>query len=377
MNIVVAPDSYKGSLTSLQVAKTMRNAILEIDPDCEISMKPMADGGEGSLECLLSTTKGKKIPIICTGPLGEKMKTFYGITQSGVAVIEGANIAGLMQVPDVMRNPDVTTTYGIGEVIVDALNRGCRSFIIGIGGSATNDGGLGMMIALGMTAFDKTGMKLDGYGIDVLKVDKVDFTNFDSRLADINIKVACDVDNPLCGRKGATVVYGPQKGTTTEQIELYGQALDKYSDLIENELQVSFKNVQGAGAAGGLGFAFLTMGANLVSGAKLIAQTIQLEKVIKNADLVIAGEGQSDEQTLYGKAPGYVASIAKKHDVPVILISGSLTRNGGALRERFSGCFSIINEPLSLEQSMKNAEKLLYKQTKQIIHLIKEIKKKE
>lgn len=377
MNIVVAPDSYKGSLTSLQVAKTMRDAILEIAPDDEVTMKPMADGGEGTLDCLLNTTNGKRVLIKCTGPLGEKVNTFYGITPCGTAIIEGANIAGLVQVPDDMRNPDVTTTYGIGEVIVDALNQGCQSFIIGIGGSATNDGGLGMMIALGMTAFDKAGNILDGYGIDLLKVDKVDFTNFDARVAHINIKVACDVDNPLCGRKGATFVYGPQKGTIIEQIGLYDRALDKYSDLIENELKVSFKNVQVAGAAGGLGFAFLTIGANLVSGAKLLAQTIKLEKVIKNADLVITGEGQSDEQTLNGKAPGYVAWLAKKYNVPVILISGSITGNGEVLRERFSGCFSIINEPLSLEKSMKHAKELLFNQTKQIIHLMKMIKKEE
>ena len=375
MNIVVAPDSYKGSLTALQAAEIIQSAILQVEQSSQVSVMPMADGGEGTLDCLLSTTRSEKVPITCTGPLGEKITTYYGITQFGTAIIEIANIAGLVQVPEEKRNPDETTTFGIGEVILDALDRGCQSLIIGIGGSATNDGGLGMMIALGMTAKNKAGNKLDGYGKDLLQLDKVDFTDFDPRLAEISIKVASDVDNPLCGKMGATVVYGQQKGATSEQIELYDKALDNYSDVIEAKLNTSFKQSQGAGAAGGLGFSLLTMGAKLVSGAKLIAEEMHLEEVIEGADLVITGEGQSDEQTLFGKAPGYVATIAKSYDVPVILISGSIIGDRDKLRGKFSGCFSTINEPLPLEKCMKNAEKLLFDQTKQIFHLIKTIKK--
>src|SRR5690625_425240 len=236
MNIVVAPDSYKGSLTALQAAEIIQSAILEVDQSSQVSVMPMADGGEGTLDCLLSTTRSEKVPITCTGPLGEKITTYYGITQFGTAIIEIANIAGLVQVPEEKRNPDETTTFGIGEVILDALDRGCQSLIIGIGGSATNDGGLGMMIALGMTATDKNGKELKGYGKDLLHLDKVDFSNFDPRIAKATFKVACDVENPLCGEKGATSVYGPQKGATPEQIVLYDKALEKYSDIMEDQL---------------------------------------------------------------------------------------------------------------------------------------------
>src|SRR5690625_3429058 len=323
----------------------------------------MADGGEGTLDFLLSTTRSEKVPITCTGPLGEKITTYYGITQFGTAIIEIANIAGLVQVPEEKRNPDETTTFGIGEVILDALDRGCQSLIIGIGGSATNDGGLGMMIALGMTAKNKAGNKLDGYGKDLLQLDKVDFTDFDPRLAEISIKVASDVDNPLCGKMGATVVYGPQKGATSEQIELYDKALDNYSDVIEAKLNNSFKQSQGAGAAGGLGFALLTMGAKLVSGAKLIAEEMHLEEVIEGADLVITGEGQSDEQTLFGKAPGYVATIAKSYDVPVILISGSIIGDRKSTRLN-SSHVAISYAVFCLKKKIKTKQIIIEHETK-------------
>ncbi|OZU88151.1 glycerate kinase [Virgibacillus indicus] len=370
MKIIVAPDSFKGSLTSTQASEVIKKSILKVQPSSDVVLKPMADGGEGTLETLLTATDGEQIPIACTGPLGEKIDTAYAIVEGNTAIIECASIAGLVQVPQNKRNPDVTTSFGIGEVIIDALNKGCTNFVIGLGGSATNDGGLGMLQALGMKALDYNGKPIGIYGKDLQQIKKANFNEIDSRLSEIKIKIACDVDNPLCGKRGASAVYGPQKGATAKQIEHYDQSLNNYGDLIETELNQSLKDIPGAGAAGGLGFAMLAIGANLVSGAELLAETIKAEESIQVADLVITGEGQSDEQTLFGKAPGFIASLAKKHHVPVVLISGSLSGDLDVLRERFSGCFSITNKPLSLEACMENAEELLYEQTKQIIHLI-------
>lgn len=373
MNIVIAPDSYKGSLTSLQVSEIMKKAILDMNKNYHVIMKPMADGGEGTLDSLLISSKGESIPILCTGPLGEKIDTTYAIVDSKTAIIECASIAGLIQVPTDQRNPDFTTTYGLGEVMIAALDKGCTSFVIGLGGSATNDGGLGMLLALGMRAWDEQGNVIGPFGKDVHNVSKVSFSDMDGRLKEVSIKVACDVDNPLCGKKGATAVYGLQKGATKEQIRKYDKALHVYGDAVESVIDKSIKDFPGAGAAGGLGFALLSIGAKLVSGAELLADAMNMEEAIEKADLVITGEGQSDEQTLYGKAPGYIAGLAKKYHVPVVLISGSLDGDLDKLRERFAGCFSIINKPLSLEKCMKQADMLLYEQTKQVIHLTESI----
>lgn len=370
MHIVIAPDSYKGSLTSLQVSEIMKRAIKDVNKRIRVTMKPMADGGEGTVDSLLTANKGERIPIECTGPLGEKIHTTYGIVEAQTAIIECASIAGLVQVPVDHRNLDSTTSYGMGEAINDALHKGCTSFVIGLGGSATNDGGLGMLLALGMKAWDEQGNAVGPFGKDVHNVKKVSFSNMNVRLNEAEIKVACDVDNPLCGEKGATAVYGPQKGATKGQIAGYDQALNGYGDVIESAIGKAIKDVPGAGAAGGLGFALLSLGATLVSGAELLADAMYMEAEIQTADFVITGEGKSDEQTLYGKAPGYIAGLAKKYHVPTILISGSLDGNLDTLREQFAGCFSIVNKPLALEICMDQADRLLYEQTKQVVHLI-------
>lgn len=374
MNIVIAPDSFKGSLTSIQVSEIMKNAIQTIDENYNVIMKPMADGGEGTIESLLTATKGESILISCTGPLGEKVNTSYAMIESTTAIIECASIAGLIQVPIDKRNPDKTTSFGIGEAIIAALDKGCTSFVIGLGGSATNDGGLGMLLALGMKAWDEHGKEVGPFGKDVHHIKKVDFSTLDPRLVAVDIQVACDVDNPLCGEKGASKIYGPQKGATKKQVEQYDLSLAHYSDLIESAIGKSVKDTPGAGAAGGLGFALLVIGANLVSGAELLANAMKLEEAIKEADLVITGEGQSDQQTLFGKAPGYIASLAEQHHVPTVLISGSL-EDVDKLGTRFAGCFSIINKPLPLEECMKQAESLLFDQTKQIVQLISTFRK--
>ncbi|WP_088052434.1 glycerate kinase [Virgibacillus dakarensis] len=374
MNIVVAPDSFKGSLTSVEASEIMKSAILNVDSGYSVTMKPMADGGEGTLESLLKARNGERIEVDCTGPLGDKVTTSYGIINGKTAVIECANIVGLTQVPENKLNPDNTTTYGIGEVIIHALNKGCESFIIGLGGSSTNDGGLGMLLALGMSAWDKDGNQITGYGRDLYSVERVQFDNLDTRIAKVEINIASDVENPLCGELGATSVFGPQKGASPKQVKQLDEALRHFGNLVESELHVNIQEIPGAGAAGGLGFALMAIGGSLVSGAALVGDAIGIESAIEAAELVVTGEGQSDEQTLYGKAPGYVATIAKKYGVPVVLISGSLNGNLDPLRERFSGCFSIINKPLSLQQCFEKADKLLFEQTKQVVHLAGNIK---
>ncbi|AQQ52390.1 glycerate kinase [Planococcus lenghuensis] len=373
MKIVIAPDSFKGSLSAAEAAGAMAKAIRQIDGEISVVSKPMADGGEGTMEALLTATTGKRVPVTCTGPIGEKINTYYARIGTDTAIIENASIAGLIQVPESSRNPDFTTSFGIGEVIKHALDQGCTSFIIGLGGSATNDGGLGMLMALGMEAWDENGKKLGAFGQDLLNVDRISMDKLDVRLTSVAIRVASDVDNPLCGPRGATYVYGPQKGALERQLAPYDNAMSKYGKLLESELKRNFMDQPGAGAAGGLGFAFLSLGAQLVSGAKLLADAIEVENEIQDASLVLTGEGQSDEQTLYGKAPGYIAELAQKHGVPVILISGSLSGDLTKLQTRFAGCFSIVNKPMPLQECMANAEPLLIEQTKQIINVIKRI----
>ncbi|WP_163970293.1 glycerate kinase [Oceanobacillus halotolerans] len=374
MKIVLAPDSYKGSLSANEVVKGMRQAIESLPYQDTIIEKPMADGGEGTVDALTTASRGQKIHLTCTGPLGTPIETYYAMLPDHTAVIEVANIAGLTQVPIEKRNPDDTTSYGLGEVIRDALDRGASSLIIGLGGSATNDGGLGMLQALGMEANQQDGTKAGIYGKDLHAVKEVKLEVLDQRLKRTSIQVACDVANPLVGENGASAVYGPQKGSTENQIAQYDQTLAQYAKLIETKQRQSYQSMEGSGAAGGLGFAMLVLGADLVSGAKLVAEAGDLEIAIKEADLVITGEGQSDEQTLYGKAPGYIADLANRYNTPVILLSGSLTGKQDPLRNKFAGCFSIINEPLAVETSMAKAKTLVTEQMKHIRHFISHLK---
>ncbi|WP_058306585.1 glycerate kinase [Gracilibacillus massiliensis] len=373
MKIVIAPDSYKGSLSATEVANTIAQAIEETGSH-QIIKKPMADGGEGTIEAILSATDGQNIVISTSGPLGNSIKTNYAIINKSTAIIETALHAGLYQVPTQHRNPDLTTSFGIGQAILDAIDKGCEQIIVGLGGSATNDGGLGLLQALGLKAYDRNGNQLNKFGKDLLHIHSIDLSELDSRIKKVDFRIACDVDNPLCGELGASAVFGPQKGATSNQVSEYDQALNHFAGLLETTLGQEWRNLPGAGAAGGLGFAFLTIGGKLESGAALIAESIQLDDQLKHADLAITGEGQSDEQTLYGKAPGFVAELANQWHVPTILLSGSLAENNQPLREKFAGCFSIVNRPLSLEDCMKNTSHLLAEQTKQIMTLIHSIR---
>lgn len=370
MKIVIAPDSYKDSLEATAVSEIIAQAIHDVEPSIRTVLKPMADGGEGTLNSLFHMGNIEKIDVYVTGARGEKINTYYGISDDHIAFIEMALIAGLEQVPSSERNPYITTSYGLGEVMEDAYRRGCRQFVIGIGGSATNDGGLGMLQALGMKAYDMNGEAVSVFGKDISNIHTVDVTALIKWQSEVEIKVASDVNNPLCGKRGATYVYGPQKGLFSSNLEQFDQAMDRYGSILETAFQNNCKNQEGAGAAGGIGFALLCLHAKLKSGANLIAQMIELEQELEDATFVITGEGKTDEQTLYGKAPSYVATLAKQYNVPTVLFSGAIKSNHEKLQDQFAGCFSIVNGPLSLEESMSQAETLLYEQTKQIMSLI-------
>ncbi|HEY4600266.1 MAG TPA: glycerate kinase [Cerasibacillus sp.] len=376
MNIVIAPDSFKGSMTALAATAVMERAALDVFPNVKTVLKPMADGGEGTLDILIEATKSIKVPITCTGPLGNPIRTYYALSKDQkTAYIESANIAGLTLVPEEKRNPDNTTSFGIGEVIKDALERGCIEIIIALGGSATNDGGLGMLTALGLRAWDQDGKLLGPFGNDLLNVSRLSFDTFDKRVFKTKLKIVSDVINPLCGSNGASYIFGPQKGATNQQVKHYDRALKSFSELIQKWRSLNVRNVEGAGAAGGLGFSLLILGGDIVPGAEFVADVLQLEKAIKQADLVLTGEGKSDEQTLFGKAPGYVAKLANHYQVPVLLISGSLTGDLSQLQQMFTGCFSIMQKPMSLDEAMRHSRQLLYEQTKQLFCLLKNISK--
>lgn len=370
MKIIVAPDSYKGSLSANEVAEIIEKGINRSIPSAEVILKPMSDGGEGMLDGLIEALDGEKIELTCKGPLGNEITTHYGVINEDTAIIEIAEICGLTLVPKTKRNPENTTTFGVGEAIIDSLDRNIKKIIIGLGGSATNDGGYGMLNALGIKGLDSTGKRLNIFGSDLYNLDDIDWSNLDPRLKDTSIVVANDVNNPLCGKEGASYTYGEQKGATKEQIIKLDQAIFKYAKLIEEDKKKEFKSEEGSGAAGGLGFGLLAIDAYLTSGAELIANKLNIESSIASADLVITGEGKSDEQTLHGKAPIYVSRLANKYNIPSMLISGSVENDNVELAKSFTSMFSIINEPMTVDEAMNNAKSLLYNQVVQIMRLI-------
>lgn len=375
MNILIAPDSFKGSLSSLKVGAIMEKAFLDESPSFQTNVIPMADGGEGTLDTLLYATGGEKVPVTATGPLGEKISTVYGVLgDKKTAVIEIASIAGLPMVPVEKRNPYHTTSFGIGEVITTAMDDGFRTFIIALGGSSTNDGGFGMLQALGVTFQDEDGNAVGPFGKDLESIAKVEWSTLHPLVKECTFHIASDVDNPLCGKTGASHVFGPQKGATEEQVKELDQQLYHYSLLLQEEKGVDFQHTSGAGAAGGLGFAFLHLDGKIESGAKLVAEATKLPDAIRQADWVLTGEGQSDYQTLFGKLPSYIAAIAKQLHTPVSLIAGSLGAGYQRLYDNFSSCHSISIGPMALEESISRAEELLYHETRniaRILHLTK------
>lgn len=381
MKAVIAIDSLKGSLSSIEAGNAIADGICRVyGQDADISVRPLADGGEGTVEALVSGMNGIMQHVKVTGPLGTQVECEYGIIESThTAVIEMSGAAGITLVPDEERNPLYTTTYGVGEVIKDAIFKGCRRFIVGIGGSATNDGGIGMLQALGYGFLDKNGKQVPfgARGLEVL--EKITDDDVLPELSECKFRVACDVTNILCGEYGCSAVFGPQKGATPSIIKQMDEWLNHYAKLAEKKYKKANANQEGTGAAGGLGFAFLSFtNAVLESGIKIVLEETALEKYMEDADVVITGEGRLDGQTAMGKAPVGVARLAKKHDIPVIAFAGSATKEAVACNQNgIDAFFPILRGVVTLEDAMKseNAKANMTDTVEQVFRLLKIIKK--
>ena len=358
MKIVIAPDSFKESLSALEVATHIHAGFREVFPDADYILLPVADGGEGTVEAMVAATGGTVVQLAVSGPLGEPVEAFFGLTGDGkTAIIEMAAASGLMLVPPEDRDPLVTTTFGVGQLIVAALDRGARHFIVGIGGSATNDGGAGMLQALGVRLLDAGGGALGPGGGELGRLETIDISGLDPRLADCRIEVACDVDNPLVGPHGASAVFGPQKGATPEKVALLDANLGHYAAVIGTVLRVDVAQLPGAGAAGGLGAAFKAfLGADLKPGSEIVTTAVGLDAMVADADLMITGEGRIDGQTIHGKTPIGVASVARRRGKPVIAIAGCLGADADAVYGYgIDAVFSVLSRSCSLSEAFAEA----------------------
>lgn len=372
MKVAVAIDSLKGSLSSMEAAKAIEIGIKRVDSSVEVMLRPLADGGEGTVDALVNGMAGMLCNVEVMGPLNTPVISSYGIIDD-LAIIEMASAAGITLVDKVHRNPLKTTTYGVGEMIKDAISKGCRRFIIGIGGSATNDGGIGMLQALGYQFLDNQGNQV-ALGAQGLKdLVTINSQNVISELKQCHFKIACDVNNPLCGKLGSSFVYGKQKGATPKMIEQMDKWLENYASLALEQYPHSDSNIPGTGAAGGLGFAFLTFtNAVLESGIDIILEETKLEQYIKQADLVITGEGRLDFQTAMGKAPIGVAKLAKCYNKPVIAFAGSVTKDATECNKQgIDAYFPILRTITSLDEAMnkQNAANNLSDTVEQVFRL--------
>ncbi|HFQ5069617.1 TPA: glycerate kinase [Vibrio vulnificus] len=363
MKIIIAPDSYKESLTAMDVAIAIEKGFKQVLPDAHYVKLPMADGGEGTVQSMVDATGGTIIEHTVTGPLGQNVDGFFGLLGEGkTAVIEMAAASGLHLVSPELRNPLITTTLGTGELIKAALDHGVKHIIVGIGGSATNDGGIGMAQALGIKLLDAQGNALGHGGGELAKLATIDCSQLDSRLAQVRLEVACDVDNPLCGTKGASAVFGPQKGATPEMVTILDENLAHYASIIKQQLGVDVRDMAGAGAAGGMGAALLgLLNAELRPGIEIVMDAVRLDEIVADADLVITGEGRIDNQTIHGKTPIGVARTAKKHGLPVIGIAGCLSADCGVVHEHgLDAVFAVVNRsvdlPTALAEAAENVE---------------------
>ena len=335
MKIVIAPDSFKGSLTAIEVADAIEIGVKKIIPDAKIEKIPMADGGEGTVQCLVNATRGKLYSHTVIGPLGNPVEATFGLLgDQKTAVIEMASASGLPLVPPEKKNPLITTTYGTGQLILEAMDQGCDKLIIGIGGSATNDGGAGMVQALGALLIDPSGKEIGYGGAELSRLNRIDISKMDQRISQSNFLVASDVQNPLCGPTGASHIYGPQKGATKTMIKRLDDALTHFADLIERDLGKDIRHIPGAGAAGGLGAGLIAfLDAKLKPGIDIIIEQVHLAQLMKGADLVITGEGEINGSTIYGKAPIGVAKVAKRFSIPVMAIGALIDKTGFIVKE--------------------------------------------
>ena len=355
MKVVIAIDSLKGSLSSMEAGMAIKDGILAAKPDAEVIVKPLADGGEGTTDALIEGMNGERIDLTVTGPMHTPVDAYYGyLKDTNTAVMEMASAAGITLVPDSEKNPLLATSYGVGEMINDAIQRGCRNFIIGIGGSVTNDGGIGMLKALGVRFLDENGEDAGEGGQSLAKVARIDVSGMNPLLKECHIQVACDVNNPLCGENGSTYVYGPQKGVTEDMKKTLDEAMAHFARVTSETLENDYMNTPGAGAAGGLGYAFLAYtGAALTPGIELILDAVGLEEELSGADVVVTGEGRLDFQTAMGKAPVGVARLAKKYNAKVIAFAGSVTKEATACnKEGIDAFFPILRGVCTLAEAM-------------------------
>lgn len=362
MKFVIAPDSFKESLTALEVATAIETGFKRVFPDADYVKLPMADGGEGTVQSLVDATQGKLIECEVTAPLGDKVKSFFGLSGDGkTAIIEMAAASGLHLVPPEKRNPLLTTSYGTGELIKLALDLGVESFILGIGGSATNDGGVGMLQALGMQCLDSQDKPIGFGGAELANIVKIDVQQLDPRLQQVHIEVACDVNNPLCGECGASAIFGPQKGATPEMVKQLDAALSHFAEIAERDCGKQIRDQAGAGAAGGMGGGLLLLpSVQLKAGIQIVLERLHLIDYVKDADVVITGEGRIDAQSIMGKTPIGVARTAKQFNKPVIAIAGCLREDYDVVFDHgIDAVFPIIHRLGDLSDILKQGEQNL------------------
>ncbi|MGR5529863.1 glycerate kinase [Vibrio alfacsensis] len=358
MKVVIAPDSFKESLSAKEVADAIRNGLSRVWHDAEFVVLPVADGGEGTVQALLDATGGEKVFAEVQGPLGQPIMASFGLLGDSVtAIIEMAEAAGLHLVPPAQRDAKLTCSYGVGQLVKHALDRGIKRLIIGLGGSCTNDGGAGMLTALGAAFYKADGTKIEPGGAALKDLDAIDISNMDPRLQACEILIACDVDNPLCGPHGASAIFGPQKGASPEDIQQLDAALTRFATLTEQITQKDVLHAKGAGAAGGMGAAWLGYThAKLKPGINIVLETVKLDSHLQTADLVITGEGRIDQQTPHGKTPMGVAQAAKRFNLPVIAVAGCTGENYQAVYEcGIDAVFTCLPRAMSLEDALREA----------------------
>ena len=373
MKIVIAPDSFKDSLSAEKVADAIAAGLADVMPHAQLVKCPMADGGEGTVEAIVAAGNGQLRRNHVQGPLGAPVEAHWGwLPDSHTAIIEMAEASGLQLLKPEQRNACITSTFGTGELIRAALDAGARRVILAIGGSATNDAGAGALQALGLGLFDAQGNSLPRGGLALAHVARIELTGLDPRLAEVRFEIAADVNNPLCGEHGASAIFGPQKGASTEQVRLLDQALGHFADHCANVLPKDVRHEPGSGAAGGLGFAAKAFfGAQFRAGVEVVAELVGLAEAVKGADLVITGEGRFDAQTLRGKTPFGVASIARAEGVPVVVLAGTLGEGYQALYEHgINAAFAIASGPMTLQDACARAAPLLTDRARDIARLL-------
>jgi glycerate kinase len=373
MQIIIAPDSFKGSMSAAEAANSIEKGIKKVFKDAATIKIPIADGGEGTVEAIVMGSNGTIKETTVTGPLEEKVKAVYGILSDGSAVIEMAAASGITLVPRGKLNPMEATTYGTGELVKTALDEGAKKIIMGIGGSATNDGGMGFAQALGVVFKDKEGNEL-GLGAKYLKdIHTIDISGMDSRIKDTQFIVACDVKNTLCGENGASAVYGPQKGATRKMVEELDNDLEHYASVIKEQLGKDIINVEGTGAAGGLGAGLLVFcNAVLKSGIKTVLEAVNIEQYLKDTSLIITGEGKIDGQSVFGKVPVGIAEVAKPYHIPVMVLAGGIGEGASKVYEYgIDSIMSIVNGPISLEQSINRGREFIEDAAERMMRILK------